>query len=414
MGRGDTQVQEVALAFVGSLVPDEPEFHNPAFNRSGNMFVTNLLLALQHAGLIPSLILSVPPLPSFPGSRRLWSGKKVTSVANCLQIQRLPFLNITPIKQLSVGLFTIWGLLCWRWKTRHIPHHVVYSFNLTVPPGLFILLGARLIGARAIVSLADINVPGETVPSSLAWKLDFWLQRQLIPNFDGTVAVVDEIMKDFAPGRPYIRVEGGITQEVLERTSDRFRIPKLMGSPFTIVSTGSLNEINGIGVIMQAFALLEGDHYRLRVAGMGALEGAVKEAAAKDPRIEYCGFVSFEEVLALYNSADLLINMRLTKALNTQYYFPSKLMEYLASGVPVITTCTGHVEEEFGDFTFLLKDETPQGLADLIQCVATLKPAVRFDMGRRAREYMRANKSWDAQGMKIVEFIRERILGITA
>ena len=165
---------------------------------------------------------------------------------------------------------------------------------------------------------------------------------------------------------------------------------------------------------MQAFALLEGDHYRLRVAGMGALEGAVKEAAAKDPRIEYCGFVSFEEVLALYNSADLLINMRLTKALNTQYYFPSKLMEYLASGVPVITTCTGHVEEEFGDFTFLLKDETPQGLADLIQCVATLKPAVRFDMGRRAREYMRANKSWDAQGMKIVEFIRERILGITA
>ncbi len=30
-------------------------------------------------------------------------------------------------------------------------------------------------------------------------------------------------------------------------------------------------------------------------------------------------------------------------------------MEYLASGTPVITTCTGHVEEEFADIVYLLK-----------------------------------------------------------
>ncbi len=32
------------------------------------------------------------------------------------------------------------------------------------------------------------------------------------------------------------------------------------------------------------------------------------------------------------------------------------MMEYLASGVPVISTCTGHVEEEFGAFTYLLRE----------------------------------------------------------
>ncbi len=55
------------------------------------------------------------------------------------------------------------------------------------------------------------------------------------------------------------------------------------------------------------------------------------------------------------NTADVLIDMRLTEALNTKYSFPSKLMEYLASGTPVITTCTGHVEEEFADIAYLLK-----------------------------------------------------------
>ena len=55
------------------------------------------------------------------------------------------------------------------------------------------------------------------------------------------------------------------------------------------------------------------------------------------------------------NTADVLVDMRLTEALNTKYSFSSKLMEYLASGTPVITTCTGHVEEEFADIAYLLK-----------------------------------------------------------
>ena len=79
-------------------------------------------------------------------------------------------------------------------------------------------------------------------------------------------------------------------------------------------------------------------------------------------------------MLDLYRSADVLINVRLTQTLNTKYFFPSKLMECLASGVPVISTCPGHVAEEFGRLAYLLREETPEALAAAIRRVAATRP----------------------------------------
>jgi glycosyltransferase involved in cell wall biosynthesis len=82
----------------------------------------------------------------------------------------------------------------------------------------------------------------------------------------------------------------------------------------------------------------------------------------------------------------------------------------LASGTPVITTCTGHIEEEYADFVFLLKDETPQGLARLIEQVAAMEPQLRAHKGQVAQEYMRTHNTWEAQGQRVVKFMCDEIL----
>lgn len=89
-------------------------------------------------------------------------------------------------------------------------------------------------------------------------------------------------------------------------------------------------------------------------------------------------------------------------------------MEYLASGVPVISTCTGHVEEEFGAFTYLLRDETPKALAALILKVSSLDPNERSDQGARARSYMAAQKTWAAQTQKLAAYIRSVVFAAKA
>ena len=61
---GDEPRPEPVLAFVGGLVPDDPRFHGPAFNRAGMMFQEGLLAGLAAAGLPPDAVFVVEPLPA--------------------------------------------------------------------------------------------------------------------------------------------------------------------------------------------------------------------------------------------------------------------------------------------------------------------------------------------------------------
>ncbi len=404
----------IALAFVGTVVPDEPRFHTAAFSRGGQIYQQQLLLGLRRAGLPASAIISVRPIPSsrHENAPPLWLGGDSAPLADGLSIKFLPFLNITPFKQICIGIGTIFELLRWGWRNRHARFRVVYCYNLSVPPGLFILMGARLVRAKTVVSLCDIDVPGETVPAGLYWKFDYWMQRHLIPHFDGHVVVSDAIARDFLDGKPYFQLEGGIHKEIMERTESENQSESGAdrSDRFVIATAGNLNETNGLLVILQAFSLLNGERFRLRIAGTGELDDQIRAAAEKDSRIDFLGYLSFADVLKMYRSADVLINMRLTKTRNTKYFFPGKMMEYLASGVPVISTCTGHVEREFGSFVYLLKEETPEALAERIQNVAALDPQERRKTGQRARAYMAANKTWDAQTQRLAQFIRTAVL----
>ena len=392
----------LALAFVGSVFPNNPEYQTQAFSPSGRMFQEDLLSGLANAGLRASLVISFLPIPSFPRSRRIWiRGENVVLQQN-RNVRLVSFINITPVKQFLIGIATVWNLLRWGWRTRNTKR-VVYQYNLTVPPALFTLAASKAIGASTIIELNDINVPGQTLPDSFLNRLDFWLHRKLIPHFDGHITVSDSIMQDFMPNSDYIRVEGGVATKLLEGAADNSQL-KASGNQFTVAFAGSLDPVNGIDILLDAFSQL-GRGYRLVIAGWGPQEDVVRAAAAEDERIHFVGRLPFPEVLRIYEAADVLVSIRPTKTLHTRYFFPSKLMEYLASGTPVITTCTGHTEEEFGDFCYLLKDESAKALADLIRSVAMTSPEARREKGQRARSYMKEHKTWDRQGHKIVRYI---------
>ena len=134
---------------------------------------------------------------------------------------------------------------------------------------------------------------------------------------------------------------------------------------FRIVLAGSLESFNGVELALESMSHLP-DGYELVVAGKGTIAPAVEVAAARDDRIVYRGVLEFDQLLELYRSADLLLNLRVTRAIDTRYFFPSKLMELLASGTPVLSTCTGHVEGEFGGVIYLLREETAGAVADRV------------------------------------------------
>jgi glycosyltransferase involved in cell wall biosynthesis len=400
----DHPISGIALAFVGAVVPDEPRFRSSAFNPAGNNFQIQLIRGLQRQGVTDIEVLSARPIPSYPRSTTLWVSSQSERLGE-IPLRLLSFPNVTPVKQIVVGMGVLIGLAYWGWRKRSSQHRVVLTYNLTMPPGMFTLLGARLARAKAVVSVNDINIPGQTVPASPLWRLDVWLQRFLLPRFDGHLAVADQIASDFFPGRPYVLVEGGVDNTFLEQTRRVSDPASTATSSFTFAFAGWLNEANGIGILLPAFLRLGSPKYRLRIAGTGPLRSAVEEASRQDTRIQFLGLVDAPGVANMYRTSDVLLNIRLTKSIDTRYFFPSKLIEFLAAGVPTITTSVAHVEDEFDGLVYVLHDETAEALAKLMSFVASKSDHERSTLGSRARAFAVSHKTWDVQAAKVARYL---------
>lgn len=399
-------LDEIRFAFVGNVVPSRPEYREGNYNDAQNMWQINALNAMAANGFIPSLILSQRLTRTYQHSGIFYSKEHVDTLQNGMEVKLVPFFNYPILRTITVGLAVLYYLLIWGWRkeNRH-KYKVVCAYNLLEPPGLLTWLATRFIGATAICSVNDINTPGEMIPDTFLHRFSVWLIKRTISLFDGRFAVTDDIARDFAPGRTYLRVPGGVEDSVLDRFEKLRQQVPYEHETFVIVATGSLSHLNGFSEIIDGFLLTTELHYRLYIAGTGVFQCKIEEAVKQDPRIEYLGLLSFEQVLALYEKADCIISMRLTKRFKTNYFFPSKLYEFLASGVPVISTCTGHIGEEYQDIAVLLSEETPEALAEAIEYVANMSFADRQRLGKSAMQYMRKHDTWSVVGKRMTEYI---------
>lgn len=386
---------------VGTLVPDSPSFHGPAFNRAGHLFQANLIKGMMAAGLIATQVIAVEPVPSIPKSHRM-IGRHGRVIAAELDVRLVSFVNVQPLKAVTAGFGVAFAIVRWAWQHRGRPR-LVHLFNMSMPPGAFVWAACRLTRTRVSVSVLDVWKPGTLVPDTWLWRLDFFLQRRLLPRLDGHMVVSQAIAADLLLGRAVCVIEGGFDDSQIAHTT--VRAAPLPGGAFRIVLSGTLADFNGVELLLDALDFLP-DDVEVIVAGKGPLEREVRRRAALDRRIVFRGFLSFNEVADLYATADLLLNTRITKTIDTRHFFPSKLLELLASGTPVVSTCTGHVETEYGDVLYLLRDETPRGLADLILHIRTLDPDARRALGARARAFVLAEKTWTRQGQRLADYLR--------
>ena len=177
------------------------------------MFQEGLLAGLAAAGLPPDAVFVVEPLPAVPRSRRFFGRTGRYTSRQGLPLRLLPFLNIHPLKWLTAGAAAAIAIITWSWRHR-ARSRVVLCLNLTMPPGLFMLLAARLTGTRPVVAVLDVFKPGALVPDTWFRRLDFALQHWLMPRFDGVMVVSQAIAEDFVPRRRVCLIEGGITPEL--------------------------------------------------------------------------------------------------------------------------------------------------------------------------------------------------------
>ena len=113
------------------------------------------------------------------------------------------------------------------------------------------------------------------------------------------------------------------------------------------------------------------------------------------------------EIVGKEQRAALLVNPRPSAPEYTKYSFPSKNMEYMVSGTPILTTKLPGMPKEYYPYVYLLEDETPKGITEKLQEIFGLSLEEREEMGANARGFVLQHKSNVAQAKKILKFIEE-------
>lgn len=174
-----------------------------------------------------------------------------------------------------------------------------------------------------------------------------------------------------------------------------------------ILYTGTLNPQFGIVTLLDSFSRIQDPKIKLIICGFGEAERQILERQKTDSRIVYLGKVDRKAVLPLQRCATVLVNPRQNNEEFTKYSFPSKNLEYLSSGVPVIAYKLDGIPEEYDDYLLYPEDDQVEALTELLQRVCRMTAQERRALGEKGRRFVLDEKNSAIQARKILNLLGE-------
>lgn len=233
-------------------------------------------------------------------------------------------------------------------------------------------------------------------------RIDWLSIKKYQHKFDGFILYASEMAKFLK-----ISDEKWLLMEGSYDLKDMYSVNPKKESPVkAIMYSGKLDKEYGINMLVDAFMEMTEQNLELWLTGGGNAVEYIRECARIDSRIKFYGFLkSREDVLRLQVKATMLINMRLPSEPASDYCFPSKLFEYMVTGVPVLSFPLRGIPEEYMQYLITIDDESAFGIQKSIRRVLKMPEDERIFFGAEARNFIINYKSSDKQCKRILEFV---------
>ena len=124
-------------------------------------------------------------------------------------------------------------------------------------------------------------------------------------------------------------------------------------------------------------------------------------------KIKFFGVVPNDMVVQEEIKATLLINPRFTNEEYTKYSFPSKNMEYMASGTPTLTTKLPGMPKEYYDYIYTFDQEDVESFKNKLEEILSKPSEELHKKGMDAKEFVLEQKNNVVQARKIIKLITE-------
>lgn len=334
--------------------------------------------------------LSAPPVSRQTSRKRFVRMQNEKTDGVCFHY--LPIVAIPGVKHALVTA----GAFCY--TLAHLgraDYALCDGLNVALSAGILAAAKLKKRPCAAIVTdVPDILAGGQTQISKI--------NTRLLEKFDGYVLLTETMNALVNPlKKPYLVAEGQVdatmsdaANELNEKHPDKI-----------CLYAGMLHEKYGVVRLAEAFCQVKDPAARLVFYGDGDAAKRIQDIAKKDGRIEYRGVADNRTVVQEELKATLLINPRPSDEGFTAYSFPSKNLEYMVSGTPVLTTKLPGMPREYDRFAYLFADESVDGMAKTLNDVLSLSREELHAAGSRAKAFVLENKSNTAQARRVLKFL---------
>lgn len=231
-------------------------------------------------------------------------------------------------------------------------------------------------------------------------SIDHWLINRCLKKVD-SYSLLSEGMQERLPmaGKTWTLMEGIFQKEEYEEPVEK-------ANEKVIMYAGNIFKRRGVDLLLDAFQLIDKPEYRLWIRGNGDLKDEIIARSKQDPRIVYFEPMSLTELRKMERKATVMVNTTPPSMDFTKYFFPSKTMEYLASGTPTVMFRLECMPKEYDSYVYYVEEESISALKSKLVEVCEKPMDELVDFGQEARNFVLTNKNPIAQCEKILEIIK--------
>lgn len=280
---------------------------------------------------------------------------------------------------------------------------VIVCDALNITSALVCVLAHLLYRIRTVAIITDLPqyvgiVRRRKLKTRLKDKVTLWAMNQFSAYVLLTEPMLDYVNKK---KKPYCVVEGFCDVMM----GDVFNDPSKKYDEKICAFVGSIGKADGILELIQAFDSPDMLGYKLYLCGKCHFLDELTATCNKTTNVQYRGIVTDSEVRETELRAWLLINPSLSEVVSSKYFFPSKIMEYMASGTPLLTTKLPGIPKEYYEYVYLIEDESVAGIRKALKEVLSKSPEELHEKGMAARDFVIREKNNILQAKKVLDMI---------
>ena len=197
-------------------------------------------------------------------------------------------------------------------------------------------------------------------------------------NYQGYIALTEGLNYLFNPdGKPSYILEGVVENRTFPKTNEI--------RPDYLFFGGAMMERYGMYQLIEAYKILNPKDIELYVCGHHLDKNQYKEAVKGYPRIKYLGLLPMNKVMEYEHRALACVNPRpFTEDLD-RFSIPSKTLEYMSMGVPVISVKNSILMEKFPDEVIWLESANESDIVHGIKQLLNMSYEERDVLAQKAR-----------------------------